>query len=407
MRGSTAARVMVGTGVLIVGALGTLPAATAASAAGTVRLLPNVPNHPMYEERTTVSVAAGGGTAGGSTAMVAAAVATTPKLSTYSTTVTDGTSKFTYSMVGQNPSVAVANASTTVTTQVIPLVIKLSNGVTWDPTVADTCDAGGSALARTQASPVFISQPWTWGGTSIGSGQFTNAFQRAQFWSYAQPTGKNPTYGLSLSLANVAKVTISVPSTSSAYFSGVACGNTYLGDISINWLDSYLQKTVIPALTTQGLVNPSTLPIFLTHNVVEYSGTNPNSCCILGYHGAFTTSTGGVQTYSVASYDNSKMFTGVSDISVLTHEVGEWANDPTGANPTKSWGKIGQVTGCQTNFEVGDPLSGTLFTDTVGTFIYHPQELAFFSWFYHQSPSLGVNGWYSNQGKFTTSAAAC
>ena len=69
--------------------------------------------------------------------------------------------------------------------------------------------------------------------------------------------------------------------------------------------------------------------------------------------------------------------------------------------------QIGQVSGCQTNFEVGDPLSGTTFADTVGSFTYHPQELAFFSWFYHSSPSLGVNGWYSNQGKFTASATKC
>ena len=59
------------------------------------------------------------------------------------------------------------------------------------------------------------------------------------------------------------------------------------------------------------------------------------------------------------------------------------------------------------NLEVGDPLSGTTFPVTVGGFIYHPQELAFFSWFYHQTPSLGVNGWYSDQGTFKTYAAAC
>jgi hypothetical protein len=38
---------------------------------------------------------------------------------------------------------------------------------------------------------------------------------------------------------------------------------------------------------------------------------------------------------------------------------------------------------------------------------YHPQELAFFSWFYHSSPSLGVNGLFSNNGTFTSSAPPC
>ena len=38
---------------------------------------------------------------------------------------------------------------------------------------------------------------------------------------------------------------------------------------------------------------------------------------------------------------------------------------------------------------------------------YHPQELAFFSWFYRQRPSLGVNGRYSGKGKFRSPAKPC
>jgi hypothetical protein len=106
-------------------------------------------------------------------------------------------------------------------------------------------------------------------------------------------------------------------------------------------------------------------------------------------------------------YDNTGLFIGSSDVSALAHEVGEWQNDPNTVNPTPSWGNIGQVSGCQTNLEVGDPLSGTVFNDTLNGFTYHPQELAFFSWFYHQNPSLGVNGWYSNKGAFKTFAAPC
>jgi hypothetical protein len=145
----------------------------------------------------------------------------------------------------------------------------------------------------------------------------------------------------------------------------------------------------------------------LLHNVVEYVGT-PSSCCVLGYHNAYAPSAGVTQTYSVADYDNAGVFTGVSDISALSHEVAEWQNDPFIDNATKPWGHIGQVSGCQANLEVGDPLSGTTFADTIGGFTYHPQELAFFSWFYHQSPSIGVKKtWYSDQGTFTTPAAAC
>ena len=65
------------------------------------------------------------------------------------------------------------------------------------------------------------------------------------------------------------------------------------------------------------------------------------------------------------------------------------------------------MTRCQANLEVGDPLSGTIFPVTSGTFTYHLQELAFFSWFYRQSPSIGLNGAYSDQDHFKTPAAAC
>ena len=48
------------------------------------------------------------------------------------------------------------------------------------------------------------------------------------------------------------------------------------------------------------------------------------------------------------------------------------------------WGGIGQVTGCQNNWEVGDPLTGTNFPPILmpNGVTYHPQETVFWSWFY-------------------------
>jgi hypothetical protein len=48
-----------------------------------------------------------------------------------------------------------------------------------------------------------------------------------------------------------------------------------------------------------------------------------------------------------------------------------------------------------------------VITDRLNGKTYHLQEIAFFSWFYHSSPSLGVNGWFSSNGTFTTSAPPC
>jgi hypothetical protein len=155
-------------------------------------------------------------------------------------------------------------------------------------------------------------------------------------------------------------------------------------------------------------LNGSQFPLFVFYNAVMSQGysSNLNDCCILGYHNAL----GSGQTYGVTEFEgrNQTLFGGVADVSTMSHEINEWTQDPLGTNPTPAWGNIGQVAGCQGNYEVGDPLSGKLLPLTVMSngFSYHLQELAFYSWFYG-GPSLGVNGWYSDHGTFTKAASAC
>ena len=79
-------------------------------------------------------------------------------------------------------------------------------------------------------------------------------------------------------------------------------------------------------------------------------------------------------------------------------------NDPLGSNPTPAWGHTGQVRGCQNNLEIGDPLTGTLFPSvTLSGFIYNPQELAFFWWFYG-GPSHAAGNDFSDDGTFSKDA---
>jgi hypothetical protein len=381
-----------GTSALGIGVLMALPAALPASAAA-AHPAPARHLKAMYDVGVHPGITA---------AQARASELAGTTVPEYTASVKVGTKNFTYTIVGKNPAIKVANPATTVTAEIVPLVMKFS-GHTWDPTKIDSCDSGASALTRTQNSPIVKSQSWTWGGTSIGAGQVTDAFQRAEFWKFAKPAGINPTFGVTLAFKTLKPVTINVPLAQAATF-GIGCGNGLLGAANINWLDPHLQNVVIPSLKSQG-VGSTTFPIFVLHNFVEYIG-NTSQCCVLGYHNTFNTSAG-AQTYGLAMYDNSGAFAGSSDISAMSHEVGEWQNDPNTINPTPAWGHIGQVSGCQSNLEVGDPLSGTTFNVPKGGFTYHPQELAFFSWFYHQKPSLGVNGWYSDQGTFTTPAANC
>lgn len=144
-------------------------------------------------------------------------------------------------------------------------------------------------------------------------------------------------------------------------------------------------------------------PMFLLSNVVMgSSATDYFTCCTIGYHGA----TGlPIQTYLVGDFDSSTFFVEPIDVLYWSHEVAEWMNDPFVNNPVPAWGHVGQQPGCQTNLEVGDPLSGTQFPAVTmnNGFTYHPQELAFFSWFFG-APSVGVNGWFSDNGTFLTDA---
>ena len=382
-----------GAAALGIGLFAALPSALPASAATAGRIPTIKPGHALYDVGVHSDV----------TRAEAASATASFSFTHYTSSVKVGTKSYTYTIAGKNPATSGSNSTTSIKVDLIPLIMNFSGGPSWNPTKTDSCDSGASALTRTQNSPIFKNATYTWGGTKIGTSQVTDAYQRADFWKYAKPTGINPKFGVSFSLKTLSPVTINVPAADQATGT-IGCGNGLLGATDINWLDPFLQSTVIPSLASKG-VGPGVLPVFLLHNFVEYISTTTN-CCVLGYHNAYTTGSG-IQTYGLAEYDNSGAFSGTADISALSHEVGEWQNDPSGVNPTPSWGHIGQVTGCQANLEVGDPLSGTTFKVNLNGFTYHPQQLAFFSWFYHQKPSLGVNGWYSDQGKFKTFAANC
>ena len=378
--------------VLVVMVLGVAGSASAARAARSASL-------PVGRAHAHFSVVP----ADVSPSAVLAQVAAAKTVAMWSGSVADG-STFSYLMVGKDPFTTQATPTTSIKTFLVS--VKFTDGVgnVYDPGASEPCDpTGATPLSRVQGSPIFKTRLYTWGGTAIGKAQYVDAFQRAEFWSQTNPAGINPGYNVNLSLGTR---TLSVSLTTSGlggYHANATCTGDHLLYLDYASWRSYVQTTLLPSLAADG-VGPASFPIFLLHNVVFYNGTISN-CCILGYHGAFGSPT---QTYAVADYDTTKDFgAGVKDVEGLSHEVAEWMNDPLGTNQTNPWGHIGQVTGCQSNLEVGDPLSDTTIKVFQSGFTYHPQELAFFSWFYHQNPSLGVNGWYSNNNTFTTPATAC
>jgi hypothetical protein len=261
-------------------------------------------------------------------------------------------------------------------------------------------------------SPIFQNAPFNFGGVSMGNTQYIDAIQRAEFF---QALGQDPDryHVLFSPVRIISPVTVDVPANEglAADVPGNAdspnifatCGTVQFLDI--NWFDSYINGTLLPQLAQQG-VGAGTIPVFFLYDTNLASPvTDINTCCILGYH-SYAGEPAPSQTYSVAEIDVSGLFSpGIENTAVLAHEMGELVNDPYGDNEVPPWGHTGQVGGCQENLEVGDPLTGTAMPPVTmkNGFTYQLQELAFFSWFFG-GQSLGVNGWYSSNGTFTTDA---
>jgi hypothetical protein len=318
-------------------------------------------------------------------------------------------------MVGQSP--FSSTTTTNIPTVIIPVVINI-NGTVFNPTQADPiCMVAPNNVPLTvfRQSPLFNNAAFTMNGVNVGSTQYIDAFQRANFWTVIAPT-----YHTRLGTITIPAVqTYNVPLGSGAVYSDSlfgngGCGphhnpNGFFGVMDINAFDPWVTGTALPTAH----ITPDQFPILLLYNVVMSIGPPTiANCCVLGYHGATAGPPSG-KTYSPMEFDTSGIFgSGVSDTSISAHEIGEWMDDPYGNNPTPNWGNIGQVSGCQGNLEVGDPLTGTNFpavTMRSNHYTYHLQELAFFSWFYNSqpTPSIGAGGKFSNNRTFGGPSKAC
>lgn len=174
-------------------------------------------------------------------------------------------------MMGTSPS---SGTSTTVATYIVPIKIVISSRrtkTTYDP--AHVLSNGKTVIANTVASPIFdATTTYTQGGVDVGTTQYIDAYQWANFWGTVQ---SQPNYHLLLGGPTVlAEQTLS-PSSSYGR-NGSPFGFT-AGLVDINWLDSQL-----PGIISKfSQIQPNTLVIFLTYDVYL---TQSSSCCIGGYH---------------------------------------------------------------------------------------------------------------------------
>jgi len=325
---------------------------------------------------------------------------TTIPTTLYSTVAGQDGNTYDFSIVGGN--FTSGAGVTTVPLDILPVVITFTpTGDVYDPTTANSsCGEPVSPLTAVETGPELVPRKWYAGHTYLGHGQYLDAQLRGEFWNWTNPSGASPGFGLNLSVSNPENLTYSIDAPEE---NAGTCDN--LGEIDLNTFDAAVQSFLQSWTST-------TVPLFVLKNVV-LTESNGTICCVGGYHSAFTDSSGNTQTYAVTSYLTPDVVAssglGVFDnLAIISHEIAEWVNDPFVNDPTPSWGHLGQVSGCQANLEVGDPLTGTLFSvapPRPGGLTYDLQELVYAGWFYDQN--WGVNGWYSTRGTFTSGASLC
>lgn len=300
-------------------------------------------------------------------------------LQSWNGSFTYGGTRYTYNMVGAAPS---TNMTVSIKTYIIPvkIVITNRNGTksTYDP--AHKLSNGNSITTNTLDSPIFDSTTtYTQGGVDVGTTQYVDAFQRANFWGTVK---NNLNSHLLLSPTVLAEQTLSPSRTYGK--TGSVFGFT-AALVDINWFDAQ-----IPNLINKLRIQPNQFAIFLTYDTYLTQG---GGCCIGGYHSSEGSITN-PQSYSEAAYvDHVGVFS--QDVSALSHEVGEWADDPLTVNFN------GNNTPCGI-LEVGDPLEGNAnyggYHYVLHGFTYNLQDLVTLPYF-GAPTSTTVNGWLSFQGE--------
>ncbi|HEX3508212.1 MAG TPA: hypothetical protein VHW94_07475 [Candidatus Dormibacteraeota bacterium] len=341
----------------------------------------------------------------------------------WSSTFTDPTNGVAYpfTMVGSDPRLG---QSTTVDTRIIPLSFTFVAGAqdvsslnipprNYFPTPLAVTMDGIDHVADTIASPIFTPANFLISGDS--GVQFGDAFARAQFGMIGTD------YHVRLGQPRVADtVSIQVPETM-----GVAVLNplgVLFGRVDATWFREQL-AAIIDAMD----LKPTTLPIFLSNNVGQYSDGMYIHCCSLGGHGAGSPASDApitlagkekIRTFVYSTYiaPNSfsrfpAPFAGLSDINSLSHEIAEWIDNPFGMNQVQPYRIPTAPPGaCSSDLETGDVLAGVWFPmpgnpDPAAGLVWHPQDEAFLNWFARDGEGAGLapaDGRYTLAGPMTT-----
>jgi len=287
-----------------------------------------------------------------------------------------------YTMVGSDPNTT--NTTTKVKVLVVPLkmVYGIANGnKTFDPLKIKTPN-GRSVIKDLLRSPLFKSSiDYVQGGVDLGTTQYIDAYQRGNFWSAVQG---HPKYHVKLVPQVLDEQEIDVPAGIGQVETN-PFGTKPVGTMEVDVFDQDIQSILAANGST---ITPDTFPLFVSGNVFLTEGVAV--CCIGGYHSATAVHPSG-QTYGYSTYET-EVGSFSQDVSALSHEIGEWMDDPFTDNDVN----------CADNslMENGDPLENNAnyggFPYVVDGRTYNLQSLVFIGYF-GAPPSTSVNSWLSFQ----------
>lgn len=280
-----------------------------------------------------------------------------------------GGTTYNETFLGTDPA---GGAVTTLPVDLVP--VKLTCGKTSASPTKIGSD-GKTAVQDTISSPVFAKTlTYTQGGTTVGTTQYVDAYQRASLWG---TVSAHPSYHVYLGTPKVKPLKTLVVPAAKCSVKTVLGTNAILVDIT--WFDTQAQSLISALAVPSG-----TIPIFVTTQAYL---TQKGGCCIGGYH-SFTGSSVYMQfTYirTVGAFSQ--------DVSALSHEVGETYQDPFVNNPTPP--------ACKGPWEVGDPLEGEAnyggYPYPLGATNFHLQDLVLPPYF-GAPTATSVNGWSTFQG---------
>lgn len=306
----------------------------------------------------------------------AAAGATVPAIQTFSSSFTSAGVKYPYTMVGTSPNGPAGR--TIVKTTLQPLSIYVTDaGV--------SVSVPSTTVSRVKNSGFFNAKAFP-GET----GQFSDIYQRTQFWGALDNGKKNWHVKLAAPVVPATR-TLTIP--------------TGLGAVQI----VHKVRVALADVTTfDALIQPyltrdagDVLTLIVLHNVILCDF----SCGIGGYHGVYVDSRG-PHTYAVQSILDSAIYgpaSGDYGLSVMSHEIAEWLADPYINNLVPVWeSPLASQYGCSNALEVGDPLVGV--NKKIDGEVY--QDEAYLPWF-SRAASHSWQGRYSWFKTFTEPSPSC